>query len=193
MKLLLPVTACLIYLLYGCSAPANIRATTLVRAANDYITDCEDSFINKLDSENDLIIMASEYGPVSARNVFNIAVRKGGVWKGYFYEQASFARNYIPIIDSFPIAEAKNCDNILAFVLKHRIFKLPDQSGLPPCTGVAILDGGLLSLFIGIPGKIIGREFASTYFSNPYCPGPKRTAFIEAYQKLEELFPKTNH
>lgn len=154
----------------------------------------EDSVLQKLQLENDIVIAAAveNYAWVKSKD-YRIIARKNNEWKGYTYH-VNLMRNTtekpVTIINAFVDKQA--CDSLLQYINENKAWEIKGDNGKSFCADAGkkcnINDAPSARLLIITKTSFINPSYYAPDFYERCCPEKQRGLFLSITKKIRALF-----
>lgn len=165
------------------SARKAAQAETIV---NTYGTDEQlaDTFLNRLQHENDVVIAAYTESLAWGRNYnYAVAARKNGVWKGYEYTIKGTRANLIAGVNEVAI-NSKQAEQVLAFLNNPVLWSGKDNH--ERCD-TQVSDGSSSYLLMAAGDKVLKLKYYMPESYQKFCPDSSRGLFLDAWGRVRGL------
>lgn len=185
MKKLIIATTALVITLAACSASKKAAQTQAV-VLDTYGTrqPLEDTFLHRLQQENDLVLAAWTESLAWGRHYnYTIAARKNNVWQGYAYVVSGTIN--APKVSIIPAGiNADSANAAAAFAENAALWTGKDDHS--NCT-TTVSDGTTSYLMMVSGEKVLQVSYYMPDVYQRSCPDSSRQLFLEAFGKVKRL------
>jgi len=189
MKRIIIATTVLIVTLAACSAGKQAAHSpqadaAAIIAANGTSQQLEDTFLHRLQQENDLLLVAYSGSVAWGRHYsYSIAARKNNVWRGYIYVTAG--RVNAPTVSILPASvNADSANAAAAFAENTALWAGKDDRS--KCT-TQVSDGTTSYLVMAAGDKVLQVNYYLPYIYQVSCPDSSRGLFLQVFDKVKRL------
>lgn len=181
-------TICAFAILVACSSAKNTTQAQSIIEQYGKTEQLTDSFLHKLQLENDIVLASAIENTAWSKNTtYQIIARKNGAWKGYTYKVNAFNRQP-PQTGTVDVAKDA-CEAIASSFEQPGIWKNKSESAKMACN-VTINDGLTWHLLIISSSKVLRSTYYEPQFYQEHCPDADRQLFLDASNRMKEVFGK---
>jgi hypothetical protein len=177
----------IITVMASCKAQENITIKKIDEAGSNQ--DIEDSVINTLRNNNDIVIAYAIENFAWVRKIdYIILAQKNGEWKGYNYKLSLMKQNPSQSISSISINK-NSCDSLITYITQNKAWAIKGDSGETFCTSenknCNINDAASARLWIITKKTVFNPSYYAPEFYENCCPDKDRALFLSIKNKIE--------
>jgi hypothetical protein len=175
----------------GCNAQKNMLTDNINAVANK--EPVEDSVLQRLQSENDLVIAyaVESFAWVKSIN-YRVLTKSNGEWKGYVYHK-NLMRNNAGSPTTFTTAAVDKaaCDALLNYLTENEAWKIKGDSGNGFCSdgnkNCNINDANSARLWLMTKTGVLNPSYYAPDFFENCCPDKQRGLFVSITKKITDI------
>lgn len=176
----------------SCSAQKNVLISNIDASQNKQ--PIEDSVLNKLQAENDLVIAYAVENFAWVRSMdFKIIAQKNNEWTGYNYHlDLMHNSSGSPTTFTDEVVDKTACDAVLNYITENKVWAITGDSGNGFCAdgnkNCNINDASSARLWIITKNAAINPSYYAPEFFEKCCPDKQRGLFLSITKKVASIF-----
>ena len=184
----------------GCSAQKTSTQNTLqdnIKSVGSQAP-IEDEELQKLQSENDLVIAYAVENFAWARSIdYKIIAQKNNEWKGYRYHKNLMANDVASptTFNAVPVNKSA-CDELLSYITEKNAWTIKGDNGSNFCTNGAkqcnINDAPGARLWLITKDAVVNPSYYAPEFYERCCHDEQRSLFLSITQKIATIVGNKN-